>query len=146
MVVVILASACSEEPPPRISLATLPVSGCVDWKGMPIERLCIPRAAKESAPLAFEAEAPCGACGAEVDRCTASIEAHDITLSLDGRSCQAAPGATCANPCGKRRVTCRLPALGPGRYTVRWADGSGHVDVLDVGMNDGATATCAFDR
>jgi len=141
---VIGSAACEEnERPPQIPLASMPQSGCSNYVGQQIERLCLPRVARESTPLALDIEAACGSCGTQVDRCSVAIDAHDVTLSLDGKTCVAS--TTCSEPCGKRRVTCTIPRLEPGRYRVHWGDSSGRIDTLEVTAG-GGDARCSFEN
>lgn len=134
--------ACESDPPPaKIPLARLTGSGCVAWEGQPVDRVCVPRTARENSPLVLEVEERCGTCSTSVEKCTVSVEGRDITLSLDGRSCHVS--SSCADVCIKRRIACRVPALGGGRYTLRYADGSGRMDVLEVGA--GGAPSCTLD-
>lgn len=138
----LLLAACeSDPPPPRIPLARLAGAGCVAYDGQPLDRVCVPRSARENTALVLEVEQRCGSCSTGVERCTVTVAGRDITLSLDGQSCQVAE--TCADGCTKRRIACRLPALPGGRYTLRHGDGSGRVDVLEVAA--GGDTHCALD-
>ncbi len=140
----VLGAACEEnERPPQIPLAAMPKSGCTDVQGQAIERVCLPRMARESIPLTLEIEGACGSCGTRVEHCRVTVDAHDVTLSLDGKSCVAS--STCAEPCGHRRVTCTLPRLDSGRYRVHWGDASGRVDTLEVSAGNG-DSRCSFDQ
>lgn len=136
-----MAACAAEAPPPQIALARLTGSGCVAYPGQPIDRVCIPRAAREGTPIALEVEQRCASCSASIERCTVSVEGRDVTLSLDGRSCTV--DRACSEACTNRRAVCRLPALALGRYTLRYADRSGRVDVLEVAA--GGAERCALD-
>ncbi len=139
--VLLLAACASDPPPPRIPLARLAGTDCVAYEGQPLDRVCVPRAARENTALVLEVEERCGSCATTVDRCTVTVEGRDVILSLDGKSCQRS--SACAEVCTKRRVACRVPALGGGRYTLRYGDGSGRVAVLEVAA--GGAAQCALD-
>lgn len=139
--VLVLAACESDPPPPQIPLARLQGTGCVAYEGQPLDRVCVPRAARENAALVLEVEERCGSCSTSVEKCTVTVDGRDITLSLDGKTCHVSGG--CADVCTKRRVACRIPALGGGRYTLRHGDGSGRVDVLEVAA--GGATQCALD-
>lgn len=137
-----IAACASDPPPPQISLARLASAGCLAYDGQPIDRVCLPKAGGENVPLVLELEERCGSCATTVERCSVTVDGRDVTLSLDGRSCPA-PSGSCADVCTKRRVACRLPALPAGRYAVRYADGTGRVDVLEIAA--GGATQCALD-
>lgn len=135
-------AACAGEPAsPAIELARLRSVGCVAYEGQPVDRACVPRAARENARFVLELEERCGSCATTVERCAVRVEGKEITLSLDGRSCN--PREACADVCTKRRVACEIPPLPGGRYALRYADGSGRVDVLEVAA--GGAVRCALD-
>ena len=138
----IALGACAGDPPPaQIPLARLTGVGCIAYEGQPIDRVCVPPAARENAPVTLELEERCGSCSTTVERCTVTVDGRDILLSLDGQSCNAP--RDCADVCTKRRTVCRLPALGSGRYAIRYADGAGRVDLLEIAA--GGVSTCALD-
>jgi hypothetical protein len=96
-------------------------------------------------PLILEIEARCGACGTTAERCTVSVDAHVVTLSLDGKTCEPPAGALCSEVCSRNRVRCKLPALGEGRYEIQYADTSRRVDSLDVVVKSDAATACMLD-
>jgi len=135
-----------EGPPPQIALAVPAAAGtCSTWVAQPVERTCIPRMAKADRPLALEIEQRCGACGSTGERCTVAVEGRTVTLSLDGKTCEPAVGASCAADfCAKNRARCAIPPLPEGRYQVRYGDTGGRVDSLDVVVRDDAATACAL--
>lgn len=131
--------ACSDPPAPQIPLARLTDEGCTAYPAQPIDRTCLPHVASENVALSFEVEEKCGTCSASIERCTVTVSGKDVTLSLDGKSCQNA--GPCPETCAKRRAVCRIPALPGGRYNIRYADAEGRVDHLEVGPGGGAKCT-----
>ncbi len=139
--------AAGDGAPPQIALAgPAPAGSCSEWVGQPVDRTCIPRMAMADHALALEIEERCGACGSTAERCTVSLEGRTLTLSLDGKTCEPAPGASCREGhCGKNRVRCNVPPLPEGRYQVRYGDTGGRVDTLDVVVGQGAAKACALE-
>jgi hypothetical protein len=143
-----LGSACSpsEVTPPQIALSYAPAPGtCAEWTGQPVDRSCLPRMARAGVPLELEIEERCGACGSTADKCTVTVEGRTLTMSLDGKTCEPAPGSSCHDVCGRNRVRCKVPALDEGRYMVRYGDPGGRVDSLDVVLRRDAATTCALE-
>jgi hypothetical protein len=142
----LVATACTPEGDPKIALAQPPGPGtCAEWTGQPVDRSCIPRMAMAGVPLVLEIEERCGACGTTAEKCSVSVEAHTVTLSLDGKTCEPPAGVACSEACGKNRVRCKLPALLEGRYEIRYGDTSRNVDHLDVVRDHDATRACTLD-
>jgi hypothetical protein len=96
-------------------------------------------------PLVLEMEARCGACGTTAERCTVSVDAHVVTLSLDGKTCEPPVGELCREVCGKNRVRCKVPPLVEGRYEIQYGDTSRRVDTLDIVVKSDAATACTLD-
>lgn len=140
-----LVGACAETPvEPQIQrYEALEPGQCRPWQGQPIERICVPRIARQNVELALEISESCSPCGT-ADRCTVTVEGRDVVLSLDGQVCAPNPGAQCNETCARKRVVCKVPPLQSGRYLVRRADTSGDVTSLEVTTDATATARCSF--
>jgi hypothetical protein len=136
---ILVACASAESAPP--TLARLDFEGCVPWEGEPIDRVCVPREAREGAPLTFEAAGD-ASCGSSVERCSVRVEGRDVVVSLGGRTCTTGPSPGCSR--ASNRVVCKLPALDVGRYRVRYDDASGRADTLDVVADPRAATTCSL--
>lgn len=142
----LLVIACGKEPEPLFPLAAPAAPGtCTEWRGQPVDRTCVPRVARAGEPLVLEVEERCGACST-VERCTVDVDGRTVTLSLDGRACEPPPGASCPEACGKSRIRCQVPPLLEGKYTIRYGDTSGRVDVLEVAETPDAATTCVLDE
>lgn len=137
IVVALFAAACANEPPP-LTPFSMPRGGCVEDKGHSIERACIPRAVKEST-LHLEVEGCVNACSM-IESCSVRVDGREIVLSLDGKTCD----ADCDTICTPKRVLCETPKLDPGRYLVRYGDGSGRTDLVEVGFDEGTASRCAL--
>jgi len=96
-------------------------------------------------PLFLEIEERCGPCGSTAERCKVSVEGRTLTLSLDGKTCEPAAGASCGDTCGRNRVRCAIPPLPEGRYRVQYGDTSGKTDSLDVTSRGDAATVCTLD-
>jgi hypothetical protein len=134
-------AACesAETVPP--TLARLDFEGCVPWEGQPIDRVCVPREAREGATLTFEAAGD-ASCGSSVERCSVRVEGREVVVSLGGKTCTTGPSPGCSG--SKERVVCKLPALDVGRYRVRYDDASGRADTLDVVADPRAATSCSL--
>jgi hypothetical protein len=145
----LVAFACTpgDGPPPQIALATPTAAGmCTEWLAQPVERTCIPRMAMADQPLELEIEQRCGACGSSSERCAVSLEGKTLVLSLDGKTCEPAVGASCDESfCARNRARCHVPPLPEGRYQVRYGDTGGRVDSLDVVVRDDVPTSCSLD-
>lgn len=141
-----LVVACGKEPEPVFPLAAPAAPGtCTEWRGQPVDRTCVPRVARAGEPLVLEVEERCGACST-VERCTVLVDGRTVTLSLDGKACEPPPGASCPEACGKSRIRCEVPPLLEGKYSIRYGDTSGRVDVLEVSEAPDAATTCVLDE
>lgn len=135
---VFLAACANEASPPPITPFSMPRGGCVEDKGHTIERACVPRSVRESA-LVMEVEGCVNECSL-IETCSVQVDGREIVLSLDGKTCD----ADCDMSCRPHKVTCTTPKLDPGKYLVRYGDGSGRVDLVEVGFDEGAAARCSL--
>lgn len=137
--------ACAETPAePQIQrYEALEPGQCRAWQGQPIERICVPRIARQNVELALEISESCSPCGT-ADKCTVTVEGKEVVLSLDGQVCAPKPGAQCNETCARKRVVCKVPPLQSGRYIVRRADTSGDVNNLEVTTDATAVSRCSF--
>lgn len=143
-----VALACEPSAPkaPFTYAAFAAPGECVDWRGQPVERTCVPRVARADEPLVLEMEGRCGACGTTIDACDVAVDGRVVTISLDGKACEPAAGLACSDTCAKRRVRCEIPPLTAARYQVRYGDTSGRVDILEVADVAGAATACVLGR
>jgi hypothetical protein len=108
-------------------------------------RFCVPDAgvAPAGRTLSFQVIDQCtGGCGHATIGCTVTRDAGTIALDITGQVCDPPPGTECALLCALTPMTCTLPALEPGDYTVTSPSQSPqtlHVEA-DAGV-DSCTAT-----
>jgi hypothetical protein len=83
-------------------------------------RACVPGTARANAPITVEVDATdgCLGCDASLEPCRVSVVGERITLAMTARVCQRDDGRECPAVCMIPSVTCALPALPPGAYTV----------------------------
>jgi hypothetical protein len=121
-------------------------TGCA-MRVVAMRRVCVPRSARANAPLTFEAGPhACAGCGSTVGACIAVVTGTTIRLSAEETSCKS--GAPCAAICAESRVTCAIPPLTPGSYTIETEEGpraTTHTLVVGSNAADAAATSCVLD-
>lgn len=102
----LLLGACSKEPECR------PVEGAAN-------ELCLPTNARANQPLTIEARDMCGGCGSPAyTSCEVTVSGNSLTVTLSGEQCEVPDGVACSLACRITDLTCPVPPLPPGTYTV----------------------------
>jgi hypothetical protein len=81
-------------------------------------RACVPGTAAANKPITIEVDKPTGClgCGDTLEPCTVQIRGNVITVVANVQTCPVANA--CPAICGLPKVTCTLPALAEGTFTV----------------------------
>jgi hypothetical protein len=93
------------------------VSSCTTAP-MGATRACVPGTAMANAPITIQVDKPTGClgCGDTIPPCEVQIRGNVITLDANVQTCPVAH--ECPAICGLPGVTCKLPALAEGLFTV----------------------------
>jgi hypothetical protein len=102
----------------------LPATGCGDGTtcntvAADVGEICLPDSIAPGNESVIEVRELCGPGCAQQPGCDAQLENGQLILDVHEDVCSGGFGATCQfNPCQRRIVRCRLPALAEGDYAV----------------------------